>query len=134
MIFLPAHIYIYNCGNPLGGDIQKYTQPKLSSKLQIHIQKKTFKHIYKYLQIFHNDNWSTSVSEKESSELLLDALDPWESLQKDKVNNIYYQVGHFDRIVEKKHLDERMEDEEKRTPRLGASGRFLTFKIFQHFK
>ena len=32
------------------------------------------------------------------------------------------------------HLEERMEDEEKRTPRFGASGRFLTFTNILSFK
>ena len=32
-------------------------------------------------------------------------------------------------IFKRNYLDERMDDEEKRTPRFGASGRFLTFKL-----
>ena len=36
--------------------------------------------------------------------------------------------------IKENHLEERMEDEEKRTPRFGASGRFLTLTNFLSFQ
>ena len=52
---------------------------------------------------------------------------PWSLVSPYKITN--KELKNMSDTFKRNYLDERMEDEEKRTPRFGASGRFLTFKL-----